>query len=427
MDRLDQRTDALVVGGGPAGIAAASEASSAGLRVTIVDDNPGPGGQIWRGAQQAAHDKGASRWLSRVRDSNIDFIPGARIFHQPERGRLLAESGSRVYELSYSKLILATGARERFLPFPGWTLPNVCGAGGLQALVKTGLPVEGKKVVIAGSGPLLLAVASYLRGRGAEILLIAEQAPGLQVLGFALSLIGRPRKAAEAAGLRTRLRGVPYLTGCWPVAAMGDEKLSRVTLRRGGHTWGVACDYLACGFHLVPNVELAMLLGCEVGAGGVRVNRFQETSIANVFCAGEAAGIGGLDLALVEGRIAGRAAAGNLDEARRLFFRRDRLRRFAERLNRTFTPRDELKSLVSLETIVCRCEDVTFGRLREHDSWRLAKLQTRCGMGPCQGRVCGPAVEFLLDWKTESARPPVFPARIESLARAASARETGDS
>jgi NADPH-dependent 2,4-dienoyl-CoA reductase/sulfur reductase-like enzyme len=268
---------------------------------------------------------------------------------------------------------------------------------------------------------LLLAVAAYLRGRGADVLLIAEQARRRRVLGFALSLLGQPRKAAEAAGLRMKLRSVPYLTGCWPVAAMGDEKLSRVTLRRGSHTWGVACDYLACGFHLVPNIELAMLLGCEVERFGVRVDRFQETSIANVFCAGEQAGIGGLDLALVEGQIAGRAAAGNLDDARRLFSRRDRLRRFAERLNRTFAPHHELKSLVSLETIVCRCEDVTFGRLREHDSWRLAKLQTRCGMGPCQGRVCGPAMEFLLDWKTESARPPVFPARIESLARMAGA------
>ena len=164
------------------------------------------------------------------------------------------------------------------------------------------------------------------------------------------------------------------------------NKLESVTLFRGGKSWGDQ-DYLACGFHLVPNVELAELLGCIVDGGSVRVDDFQQTSVSNVYCAGESTGIGGLELSLVEGEIAGLVVAGKAEEARKLFPVRTKQRRFAELLNRTFALRDELKQLVQPETIVCRCEDVTFDRLRAHSSWRSAKLQTRCGMGPCQGRV----------------------------------------
>jgi NADPH-dependent 2,4-dienoyl-CoA reductase/sulfur reductase-like enzyme len=317
--------------------------------------------------------------------------------------------------LSYNKLILATGARERFLPFPGWTLPNVAGAGGLQALVKTGLTISGKRVVIAGSGPLLLAVASYLREHGANVLLIAEQASRSRLARFALSLLNQHGKRRDAIELKRRLNGVKYLSGCWPVAADGNEKLASVTLQRGNKRWQVECDYLACGFHLVPNLELAELLGCNLERGAVTVDEFQQTTVANVYAAGEATGIGGLELSLIEGEIAGLSVAGKRDEARKLFGVREKQRRFARILNETFALRDELRDLVTSETIVCRCEDVRFERLKAHDSWRPAKLQTRCGMGPCQGRVCGPAVEFLFGWKAESVRPPVFPVRVESM------------
>ena len=188
-----------------------------------------------------------------------------------------------------------------------------------------------------------------------------------------------------------------------------------MVLRRGRKRWSVSCDYLACGFHLVPNLELAELLGCEIDGGTVKVDEFQQTSVPRVYAAGEATGIGGLELSLVEGEIAGLAIAGRHDEARRLFPMRAKQRRFGDLLNRTFALRDELKSLPEAETIVCRCEDVVFDRLRGHDSWRAAKLQTRCGMGPCQGRICGGAVEFLFGWKAESVRPPILPVRVDSL------------
>jgi len=325
---------------------------------------------------------------------------------------LLAETARDVSELAFQSLVLATGARERFLPFPGWTLPYVMGAGGLQALVKNGLPIDGQKVVVAGSGPLLLAVAAYLRERGAELLLIAEQTSALKLARFGLGAVGKTSQMFE---LRRQLKGVRYLTDCWVVAANGYPELDHVTLHRGGKCWSVACDYLACGFHLVPNLELAELLGCEIRDGAVHVDEFQQTSVPQIYASGESTGIGGLELSLVEGEIAGLSAAGNHDEARRLFPTRAKQRRFADLLNRTFALREELKALAEPDTIVCRCEDVVFDRLRAHDSWRTAKLQTRCGMGPCQGRICGSAVEFLFGWKPVSVRPPVVPVRVESL------------
>jgi hypothetical protein len=183
-----------------------------------------------------------------------------------------------------------------------------------------------------------------------------------------------------------------------------------VTLRRGARTWSERCDYLACAFGLVPNLELPMLLGC-----GADVDDLQQTRTPGIYAAGEVTGIGGLDLSQVEGEIAGYAAAGKPDRARPLFARRARHRRFAAALERAFALREELKALPAPDTFLCRCEDVTLDRVRRYSNWREAKLQTRCGMGPCQGRVCGPAAEFLLGWKHESVRPPAFPARIGTL------------
>jgi NADPH-dependent 2,4-dienoyl-CoA reductase/sulfur reductase-like enzyme len=409
MDRARYDCDVAVVGAGPAGLAAAYRAAREGRRVTVVDDNPDAGGQIWRGEKAKPRSPEARVWFERIRSVDIQLLAGARVFEEAGPGKLLAETSREVCELTFQSLVLATGARERFLPFPGWTLPNVIGAGGLQALVKNGLPIDGKKVVVAGSGPLLLAVAAYLRERGAKLLLIAEQTRALKLARFGLGAVS---KSSQVFELRRQLKGVRYLTDCWVTAAHGDEKLESLTLNRGG---SVSCDYLACGFHLVPNLELAELLGCDIDDGAVSVDDFQQTSVPQIYSAGESTGIGGLELSLVEGEIAGLAAGGNRDEARRLFPTRVKQRRFADLLNRTFALRDELKTLAEPDTIVCRCEDVVFDRLCVHDSWRAAKLQTRCGMGPCQGRICGSAAEFLFGWSPTSVRPPVLPVRVESL------------
>jgi NADPH-dependent 2,4-dienoyl-CoA reductase/sulfur reductase-like enzyme len=414
MSRDSQRRfDVLVVGGGPAGMTAAVRAAECGVSVGIVDDNANCGGQIWRGGTEGGE---AARWNGLLCTADVTKLYGKRVFHRPEAGVLLAEGADGLCELRYTSLVVATGARERFLPFPGWTLPNVMGAGGLQAMVKSGLPIRGKRVVIAGTGPLLLAVAAYLRKQGAEVPIVCEQASWSSLARFGAALFGYPGKIAQGLQLKKDLAGVRFAANSWPLAAHGTQILESVTISRSGKTEVMACDHLACGFHLVPNVELQSLLGCKISGDYVQVDEFQETSIHGIFCAGEPTGIGGVELALLEGQIAGLAAGGRRAEARKLFGERRKARRFARLLDRTFRLRPELRNLPAAETIVCRCEDVPFSRLQEHRSWRAAKLHTRCGMGPCQGRVCGPAAQFLFQWNPDSVRPPVFPARVESLA-----------
>ena len=411
-----QRFDVLVVSGGPAGVAAAVRAAEAGVRVGVVDDNVNLGGQIWRGGPEHEKETSAAGWISRLRASGATILCGLRIFHQPEAGVLLAEGHDDLHVLSYTKLVLATGARERFLPFPGWTLPNVTGVGGLQAMVKSGLPIRGKRVVIAGTGPLLLAVAAYLREHGAEIPIICEQASWSSLARFGVALFGQPGKIAQGLQLKRQLAGIKFSANSWPLAVHGKAAVEAVVIFRRGQTEAIACDYLACGFHLVPNIELPLLLGCQIQRGYVRVDDYQRTTVQEILCAGEPTGIGGVELSLAEGQIAGLVASGQMTEAKKLFGARNRARYFARSLDRAFRLRSELRRLPSPDTIVCRCEDIRYSRLSRHTSWRSAKLHTRCGMGPCQGRVCGTSTEFLFKWNPDSVRPPILPVRVESLA-----------
>ena len=400
-------------------MAAAVAAAQAGTQVTVLDDNPSLGGQIWRRGLDPEAPTGSQRTrLDDFRQSGATLLAGRRIVDAPRPGMLRAfvEATGTVESFTWSKLILATGARERFLPFPGWTLPGVFGAGGLQALVKGGFSVQGKRVVVAGTGPLLLAVAAHLRQDGASIVSLAEQASLRPLLPFAASLWSQPRKLLQGASLRASLSRVLCRTGTWVTSAIGQDKLEAVQITDGTATWTEPCDLLACGFHLVPNTELAALLGCKFNDSFVQVNDDQQTTSANIFCAGEPTGIAGLDSALTEGAIAGLNAAGRQREATRLHPRRNRERAFGRRLSRAFSLRPELSRLARPETIVCRCEDVRYSQLQRHTSWTEAKLQTRCGMGPCQGRICGPATETLFGWHNSSIRPPLFPIPLSALA-----------
>jgi NADPH-dependent 2,4-dienoyl-CoA reductase/sulfur reductase-like enzyme len=432
---MSARFDVVVLGAGPGGIAAATLAAEAGCRVCLLDDNASKGGQIWRGfkaetARKYPHGKTFIEWAARFERSGCVVAQGRQVIDHPAPGLLRLEQvdgrGNEKRDIGFEKLIVATGARERFLPFPGWTLPGVMGAGGLQALVKTGFDPRGKRVVIAGSGPLLLAVGPGLASAGANLVGIYEQAPIARLAGFALSLLAHPGKLVEGVRYRRKTLGAPYRTGSWVVQAEGRGRVERVTLTDGRKQWSIDCDWLGCGFHLVPNLELPRLLGCRIVDGYVAVDRLQQSSAPGVACLGELTGIGGLDKALVEGQIAGWAAAGREVEALNLAPQRQRLQQFAARLDRAFALRPELRTLASAETMVCRCEDVPFSALEGCANWRQAKLHTRCGMGACQGRVCGAAAEFLFGWENVSARPPVFPATVSTLASAQEASELVD-
>jgi D-hydroxyproline dehydrogenase subunit alpha len=420
---MTARFEVLVVGAGPAGLVAAVTAAECRLRVGLVDDNPAAGGQIWR---SGAPLPGAARaWMTRLDRSRVVRLQGWRVFDAPKPTVLVAERNGtgEIAELAAETVILATGARERFLPFPGWTLPNVTGVGGLDALVRGGLPIAGKLVVVAGTGPLLLAVAAHLAERGARIVAVCEQAPVGRLARFGLQVLREPGKVAQGMGYRRKM-GTPLLTGCWVTAAHGDERVRSVTLRQGKKHWEAECDFLACGYHLAPNTELAALMGCRMENGFVTVNERMQTSVDNVYCAGEPTGIGGVELSQLEGQIAALAACGRAEGEGKLTGRRRAKLGFVRNLAAVCRLDPELCHLATDETIVCRCEDVRLGALRGRASWREAKLQTRCGMGPCQGRVCGAATEFLLGWPADSVRPPVFPVRVGSLAAGSAANAT---
>jgi NADPH-dependent 2,4-dienoyl-CoA reductase/sulfur reductase-like enzyme len=438
-DGFTRECDVLVVGAGPAGMRAAVEAAAGGAQVLVLDENAAPGGQIWRGGEalhtpHTAEGRQALRALARFQRSNARLLTRTRLIDAGVAGaeghaRVLSEAGGGAYagEIRFSAIILATGARERFLPFPGWTLPGVYGAGGLQALAKSGFSVHGLRVVVAGSGPLLLAVATHLREAGANLVGLYEQAPLARILPFARLLAGDAGKLLQGAAYAWANREMPLRTGCWPVAAHGNGPLESVTMTDGRRQWTIPCDALACGFHLVPNTELAQLLGCALAHDHVEADPWGRTSRPGVFCAGELSGIGGLEAAETEGALAGAAAAAHASgEAMtptvrhaRLLRERVRLQRFSEAMERAFTPRPQLRSLCDADTIVCRCEDIRYSRLQSYKNWREAKLQTRCGMGPCQGRICGPATHFLFGWCAEGIRPPLAPVPVSALLAAA--------
>jgi NADPH-dependent 2,4-dienoyl-CoA reductase/sulfur reductase-like enzyme len=412
--KTELRTDVAVIGAGPAGLAAAVAAATAGARVCVIDENVAPGGQIWR-RTGVVPTPAAERWRERAARLGVEFRSRTAVVDAAAADDVFLLSPEGVLRLRAGALVLATGARELFLPFPGWTLPGVTGAGGLQALVKGGTEIHGQRVVVAGSGPLLIAVAATLRARGARIVALAEQAGRARVARFGLRLLAHPGKLAQGAGYGRRLLGVPKLFGSWPVRAHGERGLERVTLRHGSRERVFECDYLACGFGLVPNVEVGRLLGCALAGDGLEVDRLQRTTIAGVLAAGEVSGIGGVDAAIAEGTVAGCAAAGDTAGAAAAEPLRDRERAFAIALSRAFALDERLAGIATADTVLCRCEDATVGQVRGCTDARDAKLQARCGMGACQARVCGPAARFLMGWAHDRPRPPLVPVPVEVL------------
>ena len=406
----DMQCDVAVVGGGPAGIAAATRAAEQGARVIVIDSGLRPGGQIWRHHDPTALLPDARHWLSRLARTKAEWLLRATVVDGDIARGLTVVTHAGTTRVTAPRIILATGARELFLPYPGWTIPNVMGIGGAQAMLKGGLDVRGKRVIIAGSGPLLLPVAAAMAKAGARLIAVAEQASAGQLAAFAASLWSQPGKLLLAARYRAAFPLRAHRTSTWVERAEGDGRLERVILRSGTRRWAEPCDLLCSSYGLVPSTELARLFGCAIERGRVKVDEQQQTTVAGVFSAGESTGVAGDAASIAEGEIAGLAAAshGPVNIGSDLRGRQQQGRRFADRLLDTFRPRAEVRALADADTIVCRCEDVRRRQLNPSWTGRQAKLYTRAGMGPCQGAVCGPALEQLFGWEQGSVRPPLF-------------------
>ena len=261
------------------------------------------------------------------------------------------------------------------------------------------------------SGPLLLASAATAQANGARVLQIAEQASWAAVAGFAAQLPRWPHKLLQALGLWHP----GYRASSHVIAALGDSHLQAVRLSINGQVKEVPCERLACGFGLIANTQLGQALGCRIEHNSIAVDNWQASSQVDIYAAGECTGFGGSEKALVEGAIAGHAAVGDLAAARHLWPQRQRWQGFARALQHSFALGEQVKQLAMPDTLICRCEDIALADLRDHRAWTPAKLASRCGMGACQGRICGAASQVLFGWQPPAPRPPFSPTRIDTL------------
>lgn len=412
----------VVVGGGPAGLYAAAEAVGHGMEVTVVEEFATLGGQYFRG--RTDHRGSLPRPIDSVRREAKVLVETA-VVDAPARGVLTVwshERGARV--LNYDSLALATGAVERAVALPGWTLPGVLTAGAASTLAKVHRVKPGDRVLVAGAGPFLLAAADQLSRAGCRVWVVDATTLPEWIHGIPI-LASDPEILRQTLGYMLRLtaRGVRRRYGRMVTAIHGNDRVEAVTIRCVDKEWypipgsdiTVAMDAVCLGFGFVPQLELAQLIGSAIGYISdtsdffVRTDAAMRTSRPNVYAAGEVTGIGGARTAIVEGRIAGLTAAydagllsagGYAVRFRDLTKRLHRVRRLAEWVRKSFRPRPGLWSLSQPTTVVCRCEDVTRGELEQVLSYNAStpyavKAMAHAGMGLCQGRICS---SYLIEW-----------------------------
>lgn len=454
----------VIVGAGPAGMSAALEAQARGARVTVVDEAARPGGQIYRQAHAALKGGEFVDAAERARKERligsfehaldrVEYRAGTSAFALFKTGELHIATGTRTEVLKADAIILTTGVREIAVPFPGWTTPGVMYAGGVQALLKSQSVLAGRRVVVAGVGPLPIVVAAQILRAGGSVAALATL-NSLVVAGWQLPALWSGRELVRE-GLRylaTVIRArVPRLASHVPVRVNGREQVESVVLarvdRRGvvvPHTEReIACDVVAVNYGFAANSELAAMAGVATHYDRPRggwlpvVDEFGRTSVPGIFAAGDAAGLRGALVAEAEGRISGAAAAADTEEIARLnsraqlagaFATRERLCAFQAAMQSLLRVPAGLWRLPTDDTIVCRCENVTLGALREafatgHLAPNTIKRVTRAGMGWCGGRTCLHAVSALAELHGAPAaaapmtpRPLVRPVTLASLA-----------
>jgi thioredoxin reductase/bacterioferritin-associated ferredoxin len=454
--------DLIVVGAGPAGAECAVRAAAFGLRAVVLDEQPHAGGQVWRAPWRAeATPKGpdgaaGAKLRARLASAQVDHRPRHQVWSVTRE-----EAGYRVDALgpegsvafSAPALVAATGAHERVVPFPGWTLPGVVGLAAATVLLKAHGVSPGRRVLVAGCGPLLAAVAAGVLEAGAELVAVADLSPRAAWLRALPALATRPRLLARGAAWAARIAAssAPVLAAYGVRRAEGDDAVARVVLGPvdadgaplPGPERAFDVDALVVGHGLVPGSEIPRLLRAEHRYDRLRggwlpvVSEAGETTIRGLYAIGDGSGVRGADLAVLAGRRAAvaiaraagalttgnaAAAAGQLDRAMR------RLAPFSNAMASLMALRPAQAAAIPPETVVCRCEDVTRAEIDAAVAAGAREVNqlkhfTRCGMGPCQGRMCGDVAAELVARHVggrEAAglwtgRPPLRPAPLGDL------------
>lgn len=471
---MTESYELAVIGGGPAGMEAAVTAAESGVKTALIDNFPDLGGQYYKPLPESFRVKGKTK-TEKEADVLVGMVKGLPITQvrdalvwgvfpdEKHGGWLVALYGPDAPKKIHAQMVvLATGAYDTPVAFPGWTLPGVLTAGATLTLAKTQRVVPGQRALVVGTGPLLLSVAAHLITAGVQVPAVCEAAKPLgKAIPYIFTALGQWGRIEEGAKYISKMvaKGVPYKMGWTILEARGVDRVEEAVIARldadyhpvEGSEQTLAVDTVVAGFHLIPNTGLARMIGCQfeyqLEKGGwvpVRDETLQS-SLAGVYIAGDGAGIGGAELARLEGRVAGLAVAvqsGHLkhDQAGSIYGRLKhelaQQRRYARMLGALFTPQPGLSALASDDTLICRCEEITLGEVKAAVAAGArtigeVKMVTRTGMGNCQGRMCehgvtNAIVAALAAEKTThqqvgfySIRPPLHPLPVDALADAA--------
>ncbi len=464
---MPKNCDVIIVGSGIGGLAAAACLAAHGLKILLLDENSHPGGQFLRPGLPIGPNRRDAKLnflqrqglnLQKQLSSNaVSMLTVAQVLGIfPEHTLLVEDRPNHLAEYSAETLILATGARERYLPFRGWTLPGVMGTGAAQILMKSAGMLPGRNILIAGNSPLMPVVAAEILRHGGKLHSLLHHGgsvPMRQLLAAGPRIL--PRVVQGAAYLaRLVAARVPVRRGVRIIEARGRRQLETVTAGRvdargrviAGTETHIDVDTLAIGYGFAPNLELAQQAGCTLayapdqGGWCVDINDSMETSLKNIYAAGEITGIAGAAKSLIEGQISAwkillrqgrvnrRTAAGHV---RRLRRQRKQELQYGRFLNQLCRIDANCYAGIPDDTIVCRCEEISMQTIRrqvQHGFTTMRGLKTaaRCGMGHCQGRTCGPILFDIISALTQqqaetvgytSARAPVKMVSLGALAR----------